>query len=81
MPAIPPNTPKDDASTAQAMGSGLNLGVNMLSSVVVGGAMGYGLDWLFGTLPLFMILMCFLGFAAGLYTIWKAIQNKPSLPQ
>jgi ATP synthase protein I len=75
----PPQTPEEN--TSQALGNGMNLGINLLSSVVVGAAMGYGLDWLFGTLPLFMILMCFLGFGAGLYTIWKAIQNKPSGPQ
>lgn len=79
MPKLPQNPePQDSTDTAQAMGTGMNLGINLMSSVVVGGAMGYGLDWLFGTLPLFMILMCFLGFGAGLYTIWKAIQNKPS---
>lgn len=72
----PPKVPETD--TTQALGSGMNLGVNMLSSTVVGSAMGYGLDWLFGTLPLFMIIFCFLGFGAGLYTIWKVIQNKPS---
>jgi ATP synthase protein I len=77
MPEQPKNTP-ETTNTAQSMGSGMNLGINLMSSVVVGGAMGYGLDYLFGTLPLFMIIMCFLGFGAGLRSIWKALQNKHS---
>lgn len=63
------------------MGRGMNVGVNLLSSVVVGAAMGYGLDVLFDTLPLFMLVFCFLGFGAGLRNIWKVIQNKPTPPQ
>jgi len=72
-----PKPAPETVNTTQSMGSGMNLGINLMSSVVVGAAMGYGLDYLFGTLPLFMIMMCFLGFGAGLRSIWKAIQNKP----
>ena len=43
--------------------------VELVVSVVVGGFIGYGLDWAFGTLPLFLLLFGGLGFAAGIKTI------------
>jgi ATP synthase protein I len=38
----------------------------LVVGIVVGGAMGWGLDGLFGTLPLFLLVMGTLGFAAGI---------------
>ena len=42
---------------------------------VVGVAIGWGLDGLFGTKPLFMIVMGLFGFAAGVKAVITAAQN------
>ncbi|MBI1363319.1 MAG: hypothetical protein GC134_04990 [Proteobacteria bacterium] len=56
---------------------GSNAAISLIANVLVGGLMGYGIDYLAGTLPLFMLLMLFMGFAAGLRTIWKQLNSKP----
>ena len=47
-------------------------------SPVVGGALGFGLDRLFGTRPVFTILLLGLGFAAGIRETWSLIRRESS---
>ena len=42
---------------------------------LVGAAMGWGLDELFGTLPLFLIVFVLLGFAAGIRTMMRSAEE------
>lgn len=42
---------------------------------LVCGAMGYGIDSLFSTRPLFLITLTILGLLAGFWAIYKASQN------
>jgi ATP synthase protein I len=42
---------------------------------MVGAAMGWGLDALFGTLPLFLIVFILLGFAAGIRTVMRSAEE------
>jgi len=42
---------------------------------IVGAAIGWGLDELFGTLPLFLIVFILLGFAAGIRTVMRSAQE------
>jgi ATP synthase protein I len=42
---------------------------------VVGAAMGWGLDELFGTLPLFLIVFILLGFVAGIRTVMRSAEE------
>lgn len=60
----------------QQAGKGLSLGITMLANVLVAMAMGYGLDTWLDTKPLFILLFIFLGFGAGMRSIWKLIQQK-----
>ncbi|MGG7567510.1 AtpZ/AtpI family protein [Rhodovulum sp. DZ06] len=39
--------------------------IDLTAGIVVGGGMGWGLDVVFGTKPLFLILLVLFGFAAG----------------
>lgn len=39
--------------------------IELVMAIVIGGAMGWGLDRLFGTMPLFLIVFVMLGFASG----------------
>lgn len=45
--------------------------IDLLSGVGVGGGMGYGLDSLFGTIPIFLILFMLLGLAAGVLVMMR----------
>lgn len=47
----------------------------LVVGVMVGGAMGWGLDSLFGTLPIFLIVMGILGFAAGVRTMMRSAEE------
>ena len=42
---------------------------------MVGAAMGWGLDALFGTLPLFLIVFILLGLAAGIRTVMRSAEE------
>ena len=44
----------------------------LVAGVVVGGAMGWGLDGLFGTLPIFLIVFGILGFVAGIRVMMRS---------
>ena len=61
--------------SARSFGSGYAVGLNLLSSVLVGVAIGLGLDKWLGTAPLFILIFMFLGMAAGLRSIWFYMQR------
>ena len=53
--------------------------LEMVVAGMVGAAMGWGLDALFGTLPIFLIVFILLGFAAGIRMVMRSareLQNK-----
>ena len=39
--------------------------IELVMAIVIGGAMGWGLDTLFGTMPLFLVVFVLFGLAAG----------------
>lgn len=43
----------------------------IVAGIVLGAGIGYGLDWLFGTLPILLIVFIFLGFAAGIKVMMR----------
>lgn len=47
----------------------------LVFAMVIGGAMGWGLDSLFGTLPLFLIVFLLLGFASGIRLVMHSAQE------
>ena len=49
--------------------------IELVAGLGIGFAMGYGLDWLFGTLPIFMVLFTLLGLAAGVKTMLRSAQE------
>lgn len=42
----------------------------LLAGVAVGLGVGAGVDWLFGTFPVFVVIGVFLGFGLALYAIY-----------
>src|SRR3546814_17535331 len=57
------------------MGYAFLIGVELVAERVVGGGIGWLLDKLFGTLPLFLILFFFLGSAAGILNVYRAARQ------
>lgn len=40
--------------------------IELVTGMLIGLGIGYGLDWVFGTAPIFLIVFVLLGFAAGI---------------
>ncbi len=62
-PSPLPAAPSDN--TAAAMSMGLRAGSEFVAAVVLGGAIGWGLDWLLHSKPAFTIVFFLIGVAAG----------------
>ena len=45
---------------------GWRMVIELVAGIAIGFGMGYGLDSLFGTMPIFLVLFILLGFAAGI---------------
>ena len=57
---------------------GYKLASEFVAGVLVGGLIGFGLDKLFGTLPLFLIVFLLLGFGAGILNMSRSANRNPS---
>lgn len=55
----------------------MRVGVELVSAMVVAVAIGYGLDWVFGTRPILMVVFVPLGGAAGVLNVWRLLAPKP----
>jgi ATP synthase protein I len=49
--------------------------IELVAGLLIGFAMGYGLDLLIGTTPLFMVIFIGLGFAAGIKTMLRTARE------
>lgn len=67
--------PRTDKDKYAAMSMGWRMIIELVVSVMVGAAMGWGLDSLIGTLPLFLIVFVMLGFAAGVRTMLRSAEE------
>ena len=52
-----------------SMGTAFRLSADLVSAVVAGAGLGWGLDWLLGTGPWLLLLFFFLGIAAGILNV------------
>ena len=50
---------------------GWRMVIELVAGIVIGAGLGYGLDVLLGTLPIFLVVMTLLGFAAGVRTMMR----------
>ena len=68
-----PRSPiEDHHSQAHA---GWRMVTELVAGLLIGFCIGYGLDRLFGTLPIFLVLFVLLGFAAGVKTMLRSAQD------
>lgn len=54
---------------------GWRMAIELVLGVLIGSAMGYGIDWLAGTLPVFLVIFGLLGFAAGVRTMMRSARE------
>tara|TARA_B100000963_G_C22016654_1_gene405224 strand:- start:182 stop:382 length:201 start_codon:yes stop_codon:yes gene_type:complete len=49
--------------------------IELVVGLAIGFGIGYGLDNFFGTMPLFLVIFIFLGFAAGVKTMMRSARE------
>ncbi len=49
--------------------------IELVSGMLIGVSIGYGLDWLSGTAPLFLVVFSLFGFAAGVLTMLRTARS------
>ena len=69
--------PSKSMGAAQDYSKGYRLVSEFVAGILVGAAVGYGLDRLFNTLPLFMIIFLMVGFGAGILNMARAANRVP----
>ena len=68
------------AAPPTSMGIAFRFTAELVSALLFGGAIGWGLDWLFGyfgihTKPVFLLVMFVLGAAAGIRNVMRAAKE------
>jgi ATP synthase protein I len=78
--APPPSSARNtgDMGGMSPWGVGLRVGVEMVSALVVAVAIGYGLDYAFGTKPILTAVFVLLGGAAGVLNVWRLFAPRPT---
>ena len=66
---------RGDKEKYSAMSLAWRVTIELVVSIMIGAAMGWGLDSLFGTLPAFLVVFILLGFAAGVRTMMRTVEE------
>lgn len=61
---------------AYATKTGMRVGTELVSGVIVGAALGYVLDRFFETKPLLLIIFLFLGGVAGFLNVYRFVKSE-----
>ena len=75
--APPSGSEKSGIGDMSSMGVGLRVGVELVSALVVGVALGLALDYWLSMRPLFLIVFVLLGGAAGVANVWRLLAPRP----
>ena len=68
---------EDAAAKASAMALGFRLSSELVAGVLVGAAIGWGIDRLLSTSPFGLIVFLLLGFAAGVVNVVRSVGSAP----
>ena len=69
---------RNKPSNGQAFKSahiGWRMILELVIGILIGVLLGFGIDYLFDTSPIFLIIMIFFGFAAGVKTMMKTAKE------
>ncbi|WP_137702531.1 AtpZ/AtpI family protein [Marimonas lutisalis] len=69
-----PEKRHQDEHYSQAQ-QGWRMVIELVAGLLIGFGMGYGLDSLFGTLPIFLVPFTLLGFVAGVRTMMRTAKE------
>lgn len=72
-----PSPEPSQKGSMSGAGAALRVATDLVAALAVGGFIGYWLDEWLGTRPLFMIILFFIGFAAGFLNIYRAQVGTP----
>ncbi|TFF17659.1 hypothetical protein E3C22_23665 [Jiella endophytica] len=61
------------SGTSQGIAEGLKLASEFVAGIIVGAAIGYGIDRLAGTMPFGLIVFLMIGFAAGVRNVLHSV--------
>jgi ATP synthase protein I len=67
-----PSTRRDEYTAASMA---WRMVIELVMAIVIGGAMGWGLDTLFGTMPLFLIAFVLFGLGAGVRLMLRTAEE------
>ena len=71
--AVEPEQPVQNKFSAAEVG--WRMIIELTAGVFIGFGLGYGLDFLFSTKPVFMLILTLFGFAAGVKTMMKSARE------
>ena len=63
----------DRAALQQGIGFGFRIGIELVVAIGVATALGWAIDRWFGTRPWAMVVLFFLGVAAGMLNVYRAV--------
>jgi ATP synthase protein I len=63
----------DNAGQQRALGVGFRIGIEFVVAIIVATGLGWAFDRVLGTRPFGMIVLFFLGVAAGMLSVYRAI--------
>ena len=66
----------NNAGQQQALGIGFRIGIEFVVAIAVAMGLGWAFDRVLGTKPFAMIVMFFLGVAAGMLNVYRAITGQ-----
>ena len=55
--------------------AGWRMVIELVAGILIGFGIGYGLDWVFGTMPIFLVLFILLGLGAGIKTMMRTARE------
>ena len=67
--------PKTSNNKENGYSIGLKISLDLISSILVGAFIGYGLDKVFSTKPVFFIIFLVLGIITGFYSLFKTMKK------
>jgi ATP synthase protein I len=68
-------TGRGKSAPPTSLGIAFRFSTEMVAALIVGGGIGYGIDWLAGTKPIFLIVFFVLGAAAGIRNVLRAAKE------
>ena len=68
-------TEREQEGSAQGLGVGFRIGIELVAGVLVGAGLGWFIDSKLGTKPIFMLALIALGFAASVLSVIRILKN------